>query len=103
MHVIDKLLNALSEREAASGRMPSLPVLRDRFRFAHHPQHIAAEDFVDRLARMATVQELLRDVRKARDIFELSRTAADAVEVGTDADVIDAGRSEEHTSELQSR
>ena len=40
---------------------------------------------------MSAIEQFLRDVRIARHVFELLRRAVDAVEVGAEADVIDAG------------
>src|SRR5262249_10335600 len=52
-------------------------------------EQVAAQHLVNVLLRVAAIEQFLRDVRKARDVFELLRHRVDAVEVRPQPDVID--------------
>ena len=59
--------------------------------FAQGTQDVAAEDLVDVRLGVAAAEQFLRQPGVARDVFEADRDAGDAVEVGADAGVVDAG------------
>ena len=69
--------------------MPQLQALRHLLDRPHRPQHVATHDLVDLLLVVPSVEQFLRDQGVGRDIVELLGKRIDAVEVATDANVID--------------
>ena len=63
---------------------------RDAFRLSHRSQQVAAENFSDVLLAVTTLQQFVSDIRQHRNVFRALRHVVRAVEVRSDADVIDA-------------
>src|SRR5215207_24747 len=73
------------------GRGHRAELLGDAARVAEGPQDVAAEDLADVGIGVAAPQQLVGEAGEARDVLEADWPGGDAVEVGADADVVDAG------------
>src|SRR5436309_7486726 len=69
----------------------SLQPRRHLFRLPHDAQDVESENFAEIGFRVPAPEKLRRERRILRDIVESLHRLRDAVEVASDADVIDAG------------
>src|SRR3954467_1192968 len=61
------------------------------FYFAKNAQQVAPEDLLDVFSLVTAVEQRLRDLRQVGSGIDLLRQHRDAIEVGAEAHVLDAG------------
>src|SRR5262249_22120437 len=76
---------------SASSRVPGVLARGLALGLAQHAQDVLAEQFPQVAFLPAAAQELGGDRRIAGDVLEADRRGRDAVEVGAEPDVVDAG------------
>jgi hypothetical protein len=86
------LLHAVEGLDRGHRRRFLFEALRHGLGLLHRAQDVQPEKLLDVVIRPAPAKQLRRQLRVGRDVLETDRRLLDAIEVGSEPDVIDAGR-----------